>query len=254
VEVDAVRITQVLTNLLTNAVKYTAAGGVIHLEARLGAQFLEISVRDSGIGLTTEAMSKIFDMFTRIDSEAARSEGGLGIGLALARGLVKLHGGRLEVTSRGAGQGSEFAVYLPRSLLVDASATQALEGDVPPHAQARRILIADDNQDNAESLMMLLKLSGHEVYLAHSGTEALEMAKRVRPDIGVFDIGMPDLSGYELAERIRHEAWGANIILIAMTGWGQDSDKRRALAAGFDHHLTKPVDPDDLEALFEINS
>jgi two-component system, chemotaxis family, CheB/CheR fusion protein len=252
-EVDPVRITQVITNLLTNAVKYTPDGGLIYLGVRIEAQFIVIFVRDSGVGLTKAAMNRVFDMFTRIESELARTEGGLGIGLALAKGLVQLHGGRLEVNSAGLGQGSEFLICLPRSLIVEAAASS--EG--PSHAeethgtQPRRILVADDNRDAADSLSMLLKLSGHEVHVAHTGTEALQTAKQLRPDIGVLDIGMPDFDGYELAERIRREAWGQKITLIAVTGWGQESDKRRAHLAGFDHHLTKPIDPDQLERLFE---
>jgi two-component system, chemotaxis family, CheB/CheR fusion protein len=249
-EVDPVRITQVITNLLTNAAKYTPAGGLIYLGLRLESRFLVIAVRDNGVGLTTSAMNKVFDMFTRIESEVAPSEGGLGIGLALAKGLVQLHGGRLEVNSAGAGQGSEFLICLPRSLVVEAPSQGSTISETKPESKPRRILVADDNRDSAESVSMLLKLSGHEVHLAHTGAEALEIAKRVRPDIGIFDIGMPDLTGYELADRIRHEAWGQETTLIAVTGWGQDSDKRRALAAGFDHHLTKPVDPDQLERLF----
>ena len=247
-EVDPVRMTQVITNILVNAAKYTPPGGVISLGTRLEAQHLIIFVRDSGVGLTTDAMERIFDMFTRIDSEVTRIEGGLGIGLALARGLMELHHGHLRVHSAGPGKGSEFLVCIPRSLIIDASMA------IPQRASntlitPRRILVVDDNTDNADTLSMLLKLSGHEVHLARSGAEALELAKRVRPKFGIFDIGMPGMSGYELAQRVRHEAWGEDMTLIAVTGWGQDADKRRAMAAGFDHHLTKPVDPKKLERL-----
>jgi two-component system, chemotaxis family, CheB/CheR fusion protein len=253
-EVDSVRITQVITNLLTNAVKYTPDGGLIHLGVRVEAQFLVIAVRDSGVGLTREAMVRVFDMFTRIESELGRAEGGLGIGLALAKGLVQLHGGRLEVNSTGPGHGSEFLICLPRALIVEAPPSELpSNAGERPGTLPRRILVADDNRDAADSLSMLLKLSGHEVHLAHTGAEAFEAAKRSRPDIGVFDIGMPDFDGYELAERIRREAWGKKITLIAVTGWGQESDKRRALSAGFDHHLTKPIEPEQLERLFEVS-
>jgi two-component system CheB/CheR fusion protein len=254
-EVDPVRITQVITNVLTNAAKYTPSGGLIHLGTRIEAQFLVIYVRDNGAGLTVESMSRVFDMFTRIESEVSDAEGGLGIGLALAKGLVQLHGGRLEVNSAGPGQGSEFLICLPRSLVVESPTTQAAPSEkTKPEPKPRRILVADDNVDSAESMSMLLKLSGHEVHLAHTGADALRAAREIRPDIGIFDIGMPDLNGYEVAERIRHEAWGKRITLIAVTGWGQESDKRRALAAGFDHHLTKPVDPEKLELLFDTSS
>ena len=195
----------------------------------MGAQFLTISVRDNGVGLSPEAMHRVFDMFTQIESEVARSEGGLGIGLALAKGLVQLHGGRLEVNSAGPGRGSEFLICLPRSLIVTAP-LPAPDLPTKPPILRRRILLADDNRDAAESLSMLLKLSDHDVHVAHSGGEAFEAAKELRPDVGIFDIGMPDLNGYELAERIRHEAWGKNMTLIALTGWGQESDRRQAHA------------------------
>ena len=210
--------------LLTNAVKYTPDGGLIFLGVRIEAQFLVVVVRDNGVGLTREAMHRVFDMFTRIESELTSSEGGLGIGLALAKGLVQLHGGRLEVNSAGPGQGSEFHICLPRSLIVETARPSGGPDNAGarPGAPSRRILVADDNRDSADSLRMLLKLSGHEVQLAHTGAEAFETAKRFRPDVGVFDIGMPDLDGYELAERIRREAWGKKITLIAVTGWGQE--------------------------------
>jgi len=251
-EVDPVRMTQVITNLLTNAARYTPNGGLIYVGARLEASHLVIYVRDNGVGLTAEAISKVFEMFTRVEPEVGRSEGGLGIGLALAKGIVELHGGRIEAHSAGPNQGSEFVICLPRSLVVAAVAPVAEQSpDDANSTLPRRILIADDNRDSAETMSLLLKLSGHEVHLAHSGAEALVIANRVRPDIGILDIGMPDLTGYEVAERIRREAWGQAIALIAVTGWGQESDKRRALAAGFDHHLTKPIDPERLKQLFE---
>jgi two-component system, chemotaxis family, CheB/CheR fusion protein len=251
-EVDPVRITQVITNLLTNASKYTPKGGLVELTTRVEAQHLVISVRDNGVGLTAESMGTVFDMFTRVDSEIGRSEGGLGIGLALAKGLMELHGGYLRVRSAGRGQGSEFIICIPRSLIVDAPQSKpAPSEETTNEAIRRRILVADDNRDSADTVRMILRLSGHEVHVAHSGTEAFEVAKRVRPDIGILDIGMPDMSGYEVAERVRHEAWGEKMTLIAVTGWGQESDKRRALAAGFDHHMTKPVDPEQLESLFD---
>ncbi len=189
-------------------------------------------------------------MFTQAESPGVGSEGGLGIGLALAQGLVQLHGGRISARSAGLGQGSEFIVSLPRSEIVQIQSSSAQGNGHADKPVARRVLIADDNRDAAEMLDILLRISGHDVHLAHSGQEALQLVEHLKPDVAVLDIGMPDLNGYEVAQRIRQEAWGARIILIALTGWGQEDDKRRAQAAGFDHHCTKPVDPDDLERFF----
>jgi two-component system CheB/CheR fusion protein len=254
-EVDSVRLTQVLSNLLTNAAKYTPADGEITVGSRWDAEGLTIFVRDTGVGLAPEALAQVFTMFNRVESEIGRSEGGLGIGLALAKGLVELHGGRVEALSAGPGKGSEFVVSLPPSVLPKSATVLGQVSDYGSNASriTRRVLIADDNHDGAETLAMILEMFGHEVHVAHSGEEALEVGARCRPDIGILDIGMPDLSGYEVAKRIRHEAWGAKITLIAVTGWGQENDKRMAHAAGFDHHLTKPVDPDCLAKLFGAN-
>ncbi len=252
-EVDSVRLTQVVSNLLSNAAKYTPMGGEITVGSRREEEGLAIFVRDTGVGLAPDALAQVFTMFARVESEIGRSEGGLGIGLALVKGLVELHGGRVEALSAGPGKGSEFIVLLPRSALVKSPPAlgQASGNGRDASPAARRILIADDNYDGAETLGMVLEMLGHEIHLAHSGAEALEVAARCRPDIAILDIGMPDLSGYEVAKRIRHEAWGAKITLIAVTGWGQENDKRMAHAAGFDHHLTKPVDPERLAKLFE---
>ena len=250
-EVDPVRLTQILTNLLTNAAKYTPSNGLISVGGRLQEQDIILFVRDNGVGIAPAMIPQIFDMFTQVESPEGPSEGGLGIGLALVKGLVHLHSGRITATSAGLGHGSEFVVSLPRSLIFDAplAHSEALD-DMANSSPRRRVLIADDSQDGAESLGMLLNLSGHEVFLAHTGTEALEVAREHRPDVAVLDIGMPGLSGYEVAQRIRLEPWGERITLIALTGWGQENDKRRAQAAGFDHHCTKPVDPDDLQRFF----
>ena len=249
-EVDPVRLTQVVSNLLTNAAKYTRPGGLITLGCRLESHGIVLFVRDSGLGIAPEMLGRVFDMFTRVDSDAARSEGGLGIGLALAKGLIELHGGRIEARSAGLGQGSEFVISLPRSLFVEGRKQSASREHDGSSAPPRRILIADDNRDGAETLKIYMQMQGHEAHLAYTGAEALAVAASVRPEIGVIDIGLPDMTGYEIAERIRHEAWGDKVTLIALTGWGQDADKRRAIAAGFDHHCTKPIDPGDLERLF----
>ncbi len=250
-EVDAIRLTQVVTNLLTNAARYTPEEGAITMGWRVESDAVVIAVRDNGAGIDPVMRARIFDMFTRVESATSGSDGGLGIGLALAKGLVELHGGRIEVRSDGLGRGSEFIVSLPLTLVADAPADSPdkKQWGLSPQA-ARRLLIADDNVDGAQTLGMFLELDSHEVHIAYTGEEAFALAARMRPDIAILDIGMPDLNGYELARRIRHEAWGNNMLLIAVTGWGQESDKRQSRLAGFDHHLTKPVDPSQLTALF----
>jgi signal transduction histidine kinase len=247
---DPLRLTQVIANLLTNAAKYTHRGGHIVLGARSHPSSIEIYVRDDGIGIAAGMLPRVFDMFSQIDRGNEHSEGGIGIGLALVKGFVELHGGTAEARSAGLEQGSEFVVRLPSSLRTQTPVPPAPE-NLPPResASARRVLIADDNRDGAEIMAMLLMHSGFEVQLAHAGPEALAIAERQKPDFAVLDIGMPGMSGYEVARAIRSQTWGAAITLIAVTGWGQEDDKRKAKEAGFDHHLTKPIDPGALERL-----
>jgi len=247
---DPVRVTQVLTNLLTNSAKYTPPRGTIRLEARLEDGDCVLSVADNGIGLEVDALACIFTAFAQQRPALERAEGGLGIGLALVKGLVELHGGTIVAQSAGLGLGSEFIVRLPEACAVvrpvAPEAADAVGGDA---AAPRCVLIADDNVDAAESLAMLLRLAGHRVVVAHDGLAALNLAGRERPDVVVLDIGMPGMNGYEVARQLRREDWGRDLRVIAVTGWGQDEDKRRAAAAGFDAHLTKPFEPDHLEAL-----
>jgi CheY-like chemotaxis protein/two-component sensor histidine kinase len=248
-DADPVRLAQVLSNLLTNAAKYTDSPGRIALAARIDGNRLHIAVKDNGIGLSPAALSDIFTMFSQVHDSQTRGEGGLGIGLALVKGLVDLHGGTIEVFSDGPGRGSEFVVTLPcRTSAASTSAAPAT--DEPLSATiSRRILVADDNQDAANTLALLLRLAGHDVRTAHGGYAALTLASEFHPDFALLDIGMPDLNGYEVARQLRLTDGGKNVRLIALTGWGQDEDKRRAHDAGFDHHLTKPVDPRRLDAL-----
>ncbi len=253
-EADPLRLAQVISNLLTNAAKYTDPNGRITLSAMLDETELRIAVADSGIGLATATLPKLFTMFSQVNSAIDRAQGGLGIGLALVKGLVDLHGGTVEARSEGLGHGSEFVIHLPRRLVTQ----REVGGDPaarPISARTQRpmqILIADDNRDAADTLSATLGLRGCSVTAAYSGAEALEVGARDRPQVVILDVGMPGLDGYETARRIRLEAWGVRTVLVALTGWGQEQDRQRAAAAGFDEHLTKPVDPNRLyEILLE---
>jgi PAS domain S-box-containing protein len=248
---DGLRVAQVLSNLLGNAAKYSEPAGHIRVTARADFGMLTITVADSGIGIESDVLPRIFEMFAQATSALERSEGGLGIGLALVRGLVELHGGTVEARSGGPGRGAEFIVRLP---LLDEIGTT-----VPEHREAERmgdsvlrarVLVADDNRDAAESLAMHLELDGHEMKIAYDGEQAFATAALFRPDVVFLDIGMPRLNGYEVAQRIRAEPWGKAMKLIAVTGWGQSEDKRRAFESGFDHHITKPINPQSLRPLF----
>jgi signal transduction histidine kinase len=240
---DPVRLAQVVGNLLHNAAKYTGAGGQIVLSARQIDGRAVISVRDTGIGISPESMPHIFELFTQIPTDRAATGGGLGIGLALVRALVELHGGEISAASDGIDNGSEFTVRLPLYVSAEQAPPQAVEKGEQPLQIRRNILIADDNQDALESLALMLRLEGHEVHCASDGEEALALAGLRKPEIVVLDVGMPKLDGCEVARRIRAESWGRDAVLVALTGWGQDADRKRSREAGFDMHLVKPVDP-----------
>lgn len=242
-EADPSRLSQVVSNLLNNAAKYTPEGGRIELDARLDGREVVLSVQDTGIGLARDMLDRVFEMFVQIPNTSDESRSGLGLGLALVRRLVEMHGGQIEADSAGPGQGSTFTVRLPAAAMAepersDARATATLAGN----GLGRRILIVDDNVDAAESLAELLRLIGHEVLTAHDGPAALASIRALRPEVGLLDIGLPGMDGYELAERLRQDAATASAFLIAVTGWGSEKDKRRAREAGFDLHLTKPID------------
>jgi signal transduction histidine kinase len=262
---DPLRLTQALGNVLTNAAKYTERAGRISLIARPSGDVVEIRVRDTGIGIPSAHLPMIFDMFTQLRNDTGRSQSGLGIGLALVRKLLEMHGGTVTASSEGDGLGSEFLIRLPvigndtvrvsgiaggqangRAASVDAPAAE--DASITPQVR-RRILVADDNSDALESLATLLELGGHEVFSAANGALALESAERHLPEVALLDIGMPKLDGYEVARRIRAQPWGRSITLVALTGWGQDSDRRRSGEAGFDSHLVKPLDLDKLTEL-----
>jgi signal transduction histidine kinase/ActR/RegA family two-component response regulator len=250
--VDPLRLSQALSNLLTNAAKYSDPGGRITFTAALDEAELTFSVRDTGIGLSAANIAEVFEMFSQVDSAIDRSEGGLGIGLALVKGLIALHGGTVEAQSPGIGQGSTFSIRLPAAAVLHHGGRSDAQLSMRPAVVADprcSVLIADDNRDAADSLALLLQMSGYELHVCHSGREALALAQRERPHALVLDIGMPGMNGYELARHIRQEAWGREVLLVAVTGWGQQEDRERSRAAGFDHHLTKPVDPDTLQAL-----
>ncbi len=248
---DLTRLSQVFSNLLANSAKYTEEGGRIFLQAAPGPDHVVVSVRDTGIGIPAEHVGTVFDMFSQIDRSIERSSGGLGIGLALVQGLVKMHGGTVSAQSPGPGQGSTFTVTLP-VIAADVTRVDSPQTDqsLPPRAK-QRILVVDDNLDSATSMAMMLELLGNEVRSAHDGLEAIKEAQQYRPDVVLMDVGMPRLNGYEAARGIRAADWGRDMVIIALTGWGQEEDRARSHEAGCDGHLTKPVTLADLETLLE---
>jgi len=252
VEADPLRLSQVLGNLLTNAAKYTDQGGQISLTVAVEEGGLELRVKDSGIGLSPDSIPKLFTMFSQVTSAIDRAQGGLGIGLSLVKGLVDLHGGSVEGRSEGLGRGSEFIVRLPAAIIV-AHRTHESRADSGAEEAVRsglgKVLVVDDNREAAQMLGAVLALAGYEASTAFSGAEALALGSQARPHAVLLDIGMPDMNGYEVARRIRLEAWGRDVLLVAITGWGQEDDKQKAKSMGFDIHLTKPVDPKEVEKI-----
>lgn len=252
IEADAVRIAQIVSNLVNNAAKYSNPGSTITVSAKaVAADACEVVVRDTGIGMSPEALRSVFAMFAQEEAAIGRSEGGLGIGLALVKGLVELHGGTIKASSPGVGKGSTFVVRLPTCKPVAAPAVEPSPGQAAGAAAPASILVADDNIDAGESVAMLLQMRGHQTTTATDGSSAFALAASVRPQIMLLDIGMPGMTGYEVARRVRQEAWGRKMFLIAATGWGQEEDRQKAMIAGFDAHLTKPFATEDLFALIE---
>ena len=251
-DADPVRLVQVVGNLLSNAAKYTEPGGRIWLAADRDGDMAVLRVRDTGIGIAPHMLPRIFELFVQVDHASTRTQGGLGIGLTLVRNLVEMHNGIVQARSDGLGHGSEFVVKLPLVVqAVDSSRTPnaGQQADEFPRPSGKRLLVVDDNQDAANSLAMLLKLQSHEVRVAYSGMAALEMIKAYTPDVVFLDIGMPGMDGYEVARRIRQMPGLGEVVLAALTGWGQQEDRRRTAEAGFDHHLVKPPEPELLERL-----
>ena len=249
-DADTTRLAQVFMNLLNNGAKYSDRGGHIHLTAERQGGDAVITVKDTGIGIAADQLPHIFGMFTQVDRSLERSQGGLGIGLTLVKRLVEMHGGTVQATSEGPGKGSEFVVRLPVLADADADTSQPeVPGNAEPSAakmSSLRILVVDDNRDGADSLAELLTLMGNDTRTAYDGKQGLDMAEAFRPDVVLLDIGLPKLDGYGACRLIRQQAWGKSAVLIAVTGWGQDKDRQRTREAGFDHHLVKPVDPQDL--------
>lgn len=275
VEGDGVRITQAISNILSNACKFSPRGGRIRVSVDIESGHAIVRIRDNGVGIAADHLPRLFDMFTQVDTGLERTQGGLGIGLNLVKQLVEMHGGRVEARSEGLGKGSEFIVHFPLVTAApqpspgsaEAPATASLEpaaalaappsgaptgapaGTPPREVLPLRILVVDDNVDSAESLAMLLRIEGHQTSVAFDGVAAVETALKEQPDVVLLDIGLPNLNGYEAAQRIRSATPGARLHLVALTGWGQEDDRRRSRESGFDHHLVKPVDAEELLAL-----
>ncbi len=252
---DATRLEQVAMNLLNNAAKYTEPGGRIAVELRREGRELVLRIRDNGIGIAPEMLTRIFDPFVQVERRIDRSRGGVGIGLTLVRELVELHGGSVAAYSEGPGRGSEFVVHLPAPAERDDHGERHPPSEEPDrlnHASSRhRVLVVDDNVDAAVSLGMLLKLAGQEVRIAYDGPAALRQAIEFRPQLVLLDIGMPGMDGYEVCRRLRRESGLEGTTVVALTGWGQDEDRRRSHEAGFDHHIVKPVEPGALQRLLD---
>ena len=264
---DLTRLTQVFVNLLNNAAKYTPDRGHIEVAVRSADKSAAVHIRDNGIGIAAELLPRMFDLFTQGDRPLDRTDGGLGVGLALVHRLVSLHGGVVKAFSEGIGRGSELVVTLPlycegATHASHEGATHASQEEIsmpvasdspPPEPQQkrRRLMVIDDNRDAAESMSMLFELWGHEVICAYDGRAALETAAKYRPDAVFLDIGLPGMDGYEIAERLRELPESAHTVLVAITGYGQDEDRRRSREAGIDHHLVKPVSPETLHELLD---
>ncbi|SFJ42756.1 response regulator [Planctomicrobium piriforme] len=249
VEGDVTRLAQVISNLLTNSAKYTHQGGQISLALKREDDTAVISVKDDGVGIPPALLDKVFEMFTQVDRTLEKTTGGLGIGLALVKGVVEMHGGTIVAKSEGEGRGSEFVVRLPVLLSAVQNVTSEAADEPVVASSHRRILVADDNLDSAASLGKLLELLGNYVQTANDGLQAVDLAESFRPDVILLDIGMPKLNGYEAARRIRAQAWGQATMLVALTGWGQEEDRKKSADAGFDHHLVKPVELAALEKI-----
>jgi CheY-like chemotaxis protein len=256
VHADAKRILQVLTNLLKNAAKFTEPGGHIAVSVAGDDQSVEVRVRDTGVGIPAGMLPRVFEMFSQVEDQLTRRHGGLGIGLSLAQSLVQLHGGTIEARSEGPGKGSEFILRLPTAAVSPEQSRQREAVDVPLvcEPQCIRVLVVDDNADAANSLLMVLSARGYDCQAAYDGETALKLAEAFQPRIFVLDIGMPGMSGYELARRLRSAPQFERATFVAVTGWGQEQDRRQSREAGFDHHFAKPVSVMALERVLTAAS
>ena len=252
VEADLIRLTQIFANVLNNAAKYTEPGGHITLMAESHENEVVVRIRDDGMGIPSDQIPRVFELFMQVDHSLERSHGGLGIGLSLVKRLVEMHGGSVEAHSAGIGKGSEFVIRLPivvSSLNPVSETTQAV---ADYRAAGCRILVADDSRDATDSLALMLRMLGHTCQTAPDGLTALDLGRSFLPDLILLDIGMPRLNGYETAQRIRAEVWGKTTTLVAITGWGQNEDRRRAEQAGFDLHLVKPIAPTAIQEIIDL--
>jgi len=245
---DVTRVAQVISNLLNNAARYSDKRGHIHIEVRRDLMEAVVTIVDEGIGIPAAMLGRVFEMFVQVDRAHERGRGGLGVGLALAKQLIEMHGGRISAHSGGPGLGSTFEIRIPIAAEVEASVRAiGVKDDLP--TSRFRLLVVDDNRDSVDSLSALLRLMGNDVHMAFDGVEAVHVAHTLRPDVVLLDVGLPLRSGYDAAKLIRGEPWGRNMVLIALTGWGQEQDRKKSREAGFDHHLVKPVDPKVLMTL-----
>jgi CheY-like chemotaxis protein len=256
VQADPARLGQVFGNLVNNACRYMAHKGHIWVTIERTGSEAVVTITDTGIGIPPEQLANIFEMFSQVD-RTNRPHGGLGIGLHLVKRLVEMHGGQVAAHSDGPGMGSRFTVRLPAlpaSITLDQVAAKPAPAPPPEPRVARRVLVVDDNTDNAELLRILLEDQGHETFMAHDGVEGLAAAERLRPDVVLMDLGLPRIDGFDACRRIREQPWGKRMLVIAITGWGQDADRRRSQEAGFDHHLVKPVDARAISTLLNVSS
>ncbi|HEY4589435.1 MAG TPA: ATP-binding protein, partial [Thermoanaerobaculia bacterium] len=249
---DRLRLSQALSNLLDNAAKFTPQGGHVAVRTAQAGRRAEVRVRDDGAGIPPEELPYVFEVFTQGDHSLDRSQGGLGVGLAVTKGLIDLHGGEVKASSAGAGKGAEISILLPlASGLPQEAAPEEVHPEIAAHPAARKILVVEDNPDAAATMRDFLELSGHEVELAASGTDGIQAARESHPEVVLCDLGLPGMTGYEVATALRRDPETRSAKLIAVTGYGRDEDRRRSKEAGFDLHLTKPVDPAQLKALLQ---